>query len=77
MDRIKQALKNVFEEFSEEFFNENMLLGDIPDWDSMNSVNFQIELESVFGVDLSDIVLKEEYKISDLLIILRKAGADI
>lgn len=32
------------------------MLEEISDWDSMNSVNFGMELESSFGIDLSDVV---------------------
>ncbi len=77
MERIKEALKSAFKDFDENAFSENMKLGDIPDWDSMNSVNLQMELESVFDVNLSEVILEEEHKVLDLLAILRTAGANI
>ena len=77
MERIKDALIYVFEDFDEGMFNADMKLGDITDWDSMNSVNLQMELESIFDVDLSDTILMEKHKISDVIDILRSAGANI
>ena len=75
MDKIIAAIKSVFEEFDESEFNPDMLLDEIPDWDSMNSINFQLELETAFEVDLSDVVLTGEHKISDIFEILREQGA--
>ena len=77
MERIKEALKSVFEDFDEKVFNEDMQLGSIPDWDSMNSISLQMELELIFDVDLSETVLKDEHRVSDLLAILRAAGVSI
>lgn len=77
MDTVLEALKSVFDEFDEVNFGEAMKLGDIPGWDSMNSVNLQIELEEMFDVDLSDTVLEGSHSISDVIGILRKKGCRI
>ena len=77
MEQIKIVLKSVFEGFNDDMFDEDLKLGDLPNWDSMNSVNLQIELESTFAVDLSEGIFQEEHRISDLLDILRKAGIQI
>ena len=77
MKRIKEALIAVFEDFDESMFNDNLMLGDIPGWDSMNSVNFQIELESIFNIDLSEIIFEEKHKITDVINILKSIGVSI
>jgi acyl carrier protein len=71
-EKIILSIKSVFENFDENQFSHDMLLEDIPDWDSMNSVNFQAELELAFDVDMSDEVLSGDMKISDVVDILDK-----
>lgn len=77
MEKIIAAIKSVFEEFDETELRSDMLLDEVPDWDSMNSVNLQLELETTFEVDLSDIVLTGEYRISDVIKILEEQGASV
>lgn len=83
MKRIKEALIAVFEDFDESMFNDNLMLGDIPGWDSMNSINFQMALESIFNIDLSengihsDIMFEEKHKITDVINILKSIGVSI
>lgn len=49
----------------------DLRLGDLEGWDSMNSVTFTMELERVFGVDLSGAVLVADQTIADALALVR------
>jgi acyl carrier protein len=50
-------------------------LGAFEGWDSMRAVNFQLELESVFGVDLSDVEITGDSTVAEVEQILRSKGA--
>lgn len=78
MEKIITAIKSAFEEFDESEFRLDMLLDEIPDWDSMSSINFQLELQNMFGVKFpEDVAFTGDQKISEVIEILRKQGADI
>ena len=77
MEKIITAIKSAFEEFDESEFRSDMLLDEIPDWDSMSSINFQLELQNMFEVNLEDVVFTGDHKISEVIEILRKQGANI
>jgi acyl carrier protein len=77
VERLIMAIKSVFEDFDENEFRDDMLLEEISDWDSMNSVSFGMELESSFGIDLSDVVFTTDNKISDVISVLRSKGVNI
>ncbi len=47
------------------------LLGDIPEWDSMSSVNFKVFLEETFGVHIPDDLLEGESSIADIIQFIR------
>ena len=74
MKRIFDSLKATFNDFDCESFTEDMALGEIPDWDSMNSMNFIAELEETYKADLSDVMLKESHTVSDIVKILQSKG---
>lgn len=67
MELLLKAIKSVFEDFDEKEFNENLEMSEIPGWDSMNSVNLQLEIESVFGIDFSKFIIGGNHKISDII----------
>ncbi|MCX6612562.1 MAG: acyl carrier protein [Acidobacteria bacterium] len=50
---------------------------ELPGWDSMRAVNFQIELESQFGVDLSDVDSIGSLNLSTLADLLRSKGTSL
>jgi acyl carrier protein len=77
MEKLIAVIKSIFEDFNEEDFREDMALEEIDGWDSMNSVNFELELESSFGIDLSDVIFTAEEKISDVILVLKTKGIDI
>jgi acyl carrier protein len=50
-------------------------LGEIEGWDSMNSVNLTLALESAFGVELDGVILTAEQTLADVAGILLERGA--
>jgi acyl carrier protein len=59
--------------------SETTKLETIPEWDSMNSINLTVELESAFGVSLlnSGVVLTGEHTLGDVCKILLERGAKV
>jgi len=76
MQNLIKATKAVFSEFNEASFQEDMLLAEIPGWDSMNSVNFTLELESVFGVNCNALQLGPNSTFADVVRFLQENGVD-
>jgi acyl carrier protein len=76
MDAIALAIKTVFPAFSGNI-HAGLRLGEITGWDSMNSVNLALELESHFGVDLSDVILTPQQTVIDVASIIESRGATV
>lgn len=74
MKRISNAIKLVFPEFNESQFRQDLELGQIPGWDSMNSINFQMQVESMFNVKFGDFSLNDYNKVSDVTKFLKEKG---
>ena len=49
------------------------LLNDIPEWDSMTSVNFKVFLEETFGVTIPDDLLEGGCTIGEVISFIRRA----
>jgi len=49
------------------------LLNDIPEWDSMTSVNFKVFLEETFGVSIPDDLLEGGSTIGEVISFIRRA----
>lgn len=47
-------------------------LNEIPEWDSMSSVNFKIFLEETFGVRIPDDLLEGESTLQDVIMFIRR-----
>jgi acyl carrier protein len=77
MEKIKTALLTVFPEINIGTVTEKLKLVTIPGWDSMNSINLQIELEKHFNIELSDSPLGDEQTVSDVIDIIRHKGGII
>jgi acyl carrier protein len=77
MDKIRTCLKNVFPRCDEAAVKADTLLGTIPGWDSMNSLNVLLELEGTFSVDLQEETLSGKQHVSDIVEMLRRRGAVI
>lgn len=53
-ERYVDAIRTVFPDWDGSGDLAATTFESVPGWDSMNSVNLQMELESAFGVNLSD-----------------------
>ncbi len=52
-------------------------LEDVEGWDSMNSINFTMELEKGFGVELEGVILTGEQTFGDVVALLKEKGAEV
>lgn len=73
MKRIEAALNEVCER-PNEAVQADAPFRDIKGWDSMRAVSFQLELESLFSVDLSEEAISGSFTLSDVAAILRSKG---
>lgn len=64
---ICQGLREIFPEMGDIAITPETQLREIPDWDSMSSVNFQGFLEQKFGISIPQELLGEEISISDVI----------
>lgn len=71
MERIRQAIKTVFPDFDEATFSPDMEMLQIPGWDSMNSINLQVQLDNTFGVKSEEMGLNDYSKVSDIVAFLK------
>ena len=77
METITVCLKSVFPQCDTGAITTETALGHVPGWDSMNSVNFLLELEAAFQVSLGDEVLTAKHHMSDVVELLRRKGVQI
>ncbi len=75
--RLIAAISSVFDRFNPDQFSEELMLGDIPDWDSMNGINLQMAVESEFSVELKDASLAGTDRVADILRLLRGQGVAV
>jgi acyl carrier protein len=77
MKKLLEIIKDLFEDFDENDFSEDLELSQIPDWDSMNAINFQMEIEAAFGVELNPDFIDAFLKVSDVIKELKRLGVNI
>ena len=74
---IGEGLQDIFPGMPDITLNHDSQLDEIPDWDSMASVNFQMFLQDRFGIVISNDYLTGERTIGeiiDLITGMRKAA---
>lgn len=76
MENVKQVFANVFD-LDPTGVTPDLRLDAIDGWDSMASVNLQLELESTFGVNLQDQPPAGEQTVADIVLLLRSKGAAV
>lgn len=76
MVRVESALKEICERDDLQL-QMDMPLREIEGWDSMRAVTFQVELERIFSVDLSDETISGSSTLADVAEILKRRGADL
>lgn len=67
---IKDGLMEIFPEMGEMQVTPEVVLGDIPDWDSMSSINLQMYLEQEFSVSVPHDLLHEDATIGDIITVV-------
>lgn len=77
MAKLKACLTNVFPRCDTSAITLDTTLGEIPDWDSMNSINFLMELESTFSVPMANEILRPGQKVAGVIELLRQKGAQV
>jgi len=66
MSNTIKALLTVFPELKETDITPDLCLENIPGWDSMNAINLQLELESLYKIDMSKEALTGEMTVAQL-----------
>lgn len=77
MQRLSKAIKSVFKNFDESQFNLGLEMGQIPGWDSMNSINLQLEVESRFNIKFGDFTLNDYNKVIDIVNFLKEKWIEL
>jgi acyl carrier protein len=74
-NKVKKLIVEVLK-IGEDKYNEEMEIGDIPEWDSANNVKIIQALEDEFqiNIDITDAIEMEG--VSDIFIILKKYGIE-
>jgi acyl carrier protein len=67
------ALQTIREGIPELEVQPDTPLSDIPEWDSMTSVNFKVFLEEAFGVSIPDELLEGGSTIGEVISFIRRA----
>lgn len=62
---LKDILKSSFN-IKEEQFNDDQVLMDLPEWDSMNHMLFITELENQYGIELTGDEIADMRTIGDI-----------
>lgn len=71
MTRVRDAIVAVFPDFDPATFSEDMEMLSIPGWDSMTSVNLQMQLQTVFEVPFESFVMGDETRVSEIAAFLK------
>lgn len=77
MNLVERAIVRVFPAVKADKLSGQTKLGDIPGWDSMNSVNLQVEIESATARTDLDIVPTAEMTVQDVTQELLKRGVAV
>lgn len=77
MDKILTSLQAAFPDYEGACPSDDMKLRDLEGWDSMTSVSFILELESVFETKLKGMVLKADTTMGQVRQMLRDRGAAV
>jgi acyl carrier protein len=70
---IREGIPELFPAALGFHIESDTLLNDIPEWDSMTSVNFKVFLEETFGVTIPDDLLEGGCTIGEVISFIRRA----
>jgi len=68
---IETGVQEIFPDMGTQTVSPDMELGEIPDWDSMSSVNFHMFLEQQFKVTIPQDFLAERTTIQEVIDIIQ------
>ncbi len=66
MQKIKKALVKNFDDFSKSDFEKDLKMEEVPGFDSLKAVDFLLELEEEFDVDLSNSFVLETKTVREI-----------
>ena len=69
---IREGIPQLFPDALGFRVEPDTLLSDIPEWDSMSSVNFKVFLEETFGVNIPDDLLEGGSTIGEVITFIRR-----
>ena len=73
MQPLEKSSRNFSPALSASRSQPDTLLSDIPEWDSMSSVNFKVFLEETFGVTIPDDLLEGGSTIGEVITFIGRA----
>jgi len=71
MERIREGIQDMFPAAIGAEITTEMALKQIPDWDSMSSVNFKVFLEENFGAQVPDELLEGGSTLREIIRFIR------
>lgn len=71
---IEEGIQELFPEADEMELSSETQLEELPDWDSMSSVNLQSYLEQAFSISVPQDFLDEEKTIGELAAFIKAGG---
>ncbi len=69
LQELHEGLQEIFPEMEDMVITYETKLQEIPDWDSMSSVNLQVFLEQHFGISVSQDFLGDNTTIGEILVL--------
>jgi len=73
LSKIKEGIPEIFPAAFGFKIIPDTILSDIPEWDSMSSVNFKVFLEETFQVKIPDDLLEGESTIIEIIHFITRA----
>lgn len=74
LSKIKEGIPDLFPAAMGFEIVPETVLNDIPEWDSMSSVNFKVFLEETFAMKIPDDLLEGESTIEEVILFIRRAN---
>ena len=74
LSKIREGIPDLFPAAMGFEIVPDTVLNDIPEWDSMSSVNFKVFLEETFAVKITDDLMEGESTIEEVIMFIRRAN---
>jgi acyl carrier protein len=66
MEELRKALSAALPEWDGSGFSSDMVITETPGWDSMNAINFVMEIQQIFHVNIEDLLLKPGLTVGEI-----------